>query len=69
MSQSVTHNGQIPTDPLHLAVLLLVTAAALGQLSPEQTQHLIDTADNMLTLLSFPTVVAAFLTRLRRGRR
>lgn len=69
MTETRPHNGQMPTDPLHLAVLLLATAAVIGRLSPEQTQDLIDTANTVITLLSFPTFVTAFLTRLRRGRR
>ena len=56
MSRTTSYNGQIPTDPTHLVGLLLLAAAVVGQLNPEQV-------DAVSAVFSFATVVVPFLTR------
>lgn len=40
MTGTIHHNDRIPTDPTHLAVLLLLAAAVIARLTPDQTQTL-----------------------------
>lgn len=56
MSESRTHNGQIPTDPTQLAALLLIAAAVIGQLTPEQ-------ADTLSNTIGFAGALLPFLPR------
>ncbi|MEW2402170.1 NUDIX hydrolase [Streptomyces sp. NPDC046862] len=46
MTGTAGYNGQIPTDPTQLVVLLLAAAAVIGRLSPEQ----VDTVKAVLAL-------------------
>ncbi len=56
MTSSTTQSGQIPTDPNTLAGLLLLAAAVIGQLSPDQR-------DTLSQVLVFATTIAPFLPR------
>lgn len=56
MSQIYANNDRFPTDPTHLASLLVLAAAIVGQLSPEQ-------ADAVSAVFGFATVIAPFLPR------
>ena len=40
LSNNALNNDRFPTDPTHLAVLLLLAAALTSQLTPDQTQTL-----------------------------
>jgi hypothetical protein len=40
LSNTTHHNDRIPTDPTQLVVLLLLAAAVISQLTPDQTQTL-----------------------------
>lgn len=41
MSETARYNGQIPTDPAAVLVLLLTLVYAAGQLTPDQTSALL----------------------------
>jgi hypothetical protein len=56
MSGTATYNDQIPTDPTQLAVLLLFAAAAVGQLTPDQTE-------TVTAVFSFAATIVPFLPR------
>jgi hypothetical protein len=56
MADSTCLNDQIPTDPTTLAGLLLLAAAVIGQLTPEQ-------ADALTHAFEFAGVIAPFLPR------
>lgn len=43
MSDSITHNGRFPTDPITALALLLGLICTASQLTPEQAQALIAT--------------------------
>ena len=59
MSGTTAYNGQIPTDPTHLTGLLLLAAAVVGQLRPDQTETL-------TAVFGFAATVVPFLPRGRR---
>jgi hypothetical protein len=50
MSESTTYNGQIPTDPAKFAVLILIAAAVIGRLTPDQADSLRATLELVLFL-------------------
>lgn len=61
MTNSRTHNGQIPTDPHTLLVLALAVLGAATQLTPDQAQALVATGGI--------AEVALLFLHLTRGRR
>jgi hypothetical protein len=56
MTSSATHNDQIPTDPTRLVGLLLLAAAVVGQLNPDQTEA-------VTAVFSFAAAINPFLPR------
>jgi hypothetical protein len=56
MTGTIRINGQIPTDPTQLAGLLLLAAALVGQLTPEQ-------ADALSQMCGLAATVVPFLPR------
>jgi hypothetical protein len=56
VTETRPQNGQIPTDPTTLAGLLLLAAAVIGQLTPEQ-------ADALTQMCGIAGTIAPFLQR------
>lgn len=56
MSETCSNNDRIPTDPTQLGVLLLLAAAVVGQLNPDQTEA-------VTAVFGFAATVVPFLPR------
>ncbi len=56
MSENALNNDRFPTDPTQLVALLLLAAAVIGQLTPEQ-------AGAVSAVFGFATTIAPFPPR------